>query len=102
MSKEVCDARPDVTRIDGGYMKLPGIRLNFKMGPPILRENGTRTENTFACLTETMISTLIGDNDHHVGAVDVEFAKKMLQKAKERNFHLAPLTNFSIPVDLRR
>jgi predicted amino acid dehydrogenase len=87
MSQEVCNQRPDVLRVDGGYMSIADINLRFKMGPP----RGT----TFACLTETIISTLSGDHDHHVGPVDMKFARGIMPLAKSLGFEVAPLTNFS-------
>jgi predicted amino acid dehydrogenase len=87
MSQEVCNQRPDVLRVDGGYMSIADINLRFKMGPP----RGT----TFACLTETIISTLSGDQDHHVGAVDMAFARSIMPLANSLGFDVAPLTNFS-------
>lgn len=90
MSKEACRARPDVLRIDGGYMSLPNIDLGFEMGPP----RGT----TFACLTETIVSTMIGDKENHVGPVDISFAKYIYAKAGELGFSSAPLSNFSKPI----
>ncbi len=90
MSEEVCDARPDVLRIDGGYMSIPNIDLNFEMGP----QKGV----SFACFTETLVSTLIGDTRNHVGPVDIKFAKSICKNAAELGFVLAPLTNFSKPI----
>ncbi len=90
MSKKICDARPDVLRIDGGYMSIPGTDLNCEMGPP--------KGSSFACFTETLVSTLISDTENHVGPVDIKFAKDIYQKAGELGFILAPLTNFSKPV----
>ena len=90
MGKEVCLARPDVLRVDGGYMSIPGINLRFSMGPP--------RETTFACLTETMLSTLLDDKENHVGPVDIRFAKRVYPMAKSVGFELAPLTNFSQPI----
>jgi fatty aldehyde-generating acyl-ACP reductase len=91
MSQEVCMQRPDVLRVDGGYMSIADVNLRFKMGPP----RGT----TFACLAETMISTLSGDHDHHVGPVDMAFARRIMPLANSLGFHVAPLTNFSRPID---
>ena len=90
MGIEVCNARPDVLRIDGGYMTIPHINLGFAMGPP----KGA----TFACLTETMISTLINDTENHVGPVDLAFAGYIWKQAQELGFELAPFTNFSKPL----
>ena len=92
MSQEVCIQRPDVLRVDGGYMSIADINLRFKMGPP----RGT----TSACLTETIISALSGDCDHHVGPVDMDFARSIMPLANSLGFEVAPPTNFSRPIDL--
>ncbi len=91
MSKSVCEQRLDVLRIDGGFMHVPGVNLGFEMGPP--------AETTFACLTETMVSTIVGDQDNHIGQVDVNFAKRIFTEGQERGFVLAPLTNFSESIE---
>jgi len=90
MSHEVCTQRPDVLRVDGGYMSIADINLRFKMGPP----RGT----SFACLAETVVSTLSDDHDHHVGPVDMEFARGIMPLANSLGFDVAPLTNFSQPI----
>ena len=74
-------------------MSIPGINLRFSMGPP--------RETTFACLTETMLSTLLDDKENHVGQVDVGFAKQVYGMAKSVGFELAPLTNFSQPIVIK-
>ena len=71
-------------------MSIPNIDIGFNMGPP--------REVTFACLAETMISSLMGDEENHVGLVDVQFAQKVSKKARELGFSLAPLMNFSKPL----
>ncbi|MCJ7663332.1 MAG: hypothetical protein MUO24_03730, partial [Desulfobacterales bacterium] len=91
MSQEVCNQRPDVLRVDGGYMSIADINLRFKMGPP----RGT----SFACLTETIVSTLSGDHAHHVGPVDMVFARGIMPLANSLGFQVAPLTNFSRPIN---
>jgi len=90
MSHEVCTQRPDVLRVDGGYMSIADINLRFKMGPP----RGT----SFACLAETVVSTLSDDHDHHVGPVDMAFARGIMPLANGLGFEVAPLTNFSRPI----
>lgn len=93
MAKEVCFKRPDVIRVDGGYLSLPArIKLGFEMGPP--------PSVTFACLCETTVSMLIGDREHHVGPVDIAFAREIYGKAQRQGFSLAPFTNFSKPIGM--
>lgn len=93
MSRKVCEEREDVIRIDGGFMSIPGINLGFDMGPPL--------ETTFACFLETMVCTMVNDQNNHVGKVDPEFAKHIWEKARELGFQMAPFTNFSEPLDLK-
>ena len=90
MGREVSLARPDVLRVDGGFMSIPSVDIGFNMG--------TAPGSSFACFTETMILSLMGDADHHVDMVDVDFAKKVLAKSYEFGFTPAPLTNFSEPI----
>ncbi len=90
MGQETCDARPDVLRVDGGFIAINGVDINFNMGPP--------AGSAFACFTETMVLSLTQDKDHHVDMVDVDFAKYILAKSSELGFSMAPLTNFSMPI----
>lgn len=92
LNEEVCRFRPDVFRIDGGYMSIP-VDLRFDMGPP--------ADTTFACLTETMVSTLVQDTENHVGPVNIDFANLIYTQAKALGFNLAPLTNFSKLIPMR-
>lgn len=90
MGPEVCKARPRVLRVDGGYMKIPDVDMKFNMGTP----PGT----TFACMAETIVSTIVGDTEHRVGKVDLEYARFIATEAKKMGVVLAPLTNFSKPL----
>ncbi len=90
MSREVCLERPDVLRIDGGYMLTPDIDVKFDMGLP--------EHVSFACFVETMLSAIIGVNHHDVGPVDTEYAKYLLSESYKYGYTLAPLTNFSVPL----
>lgn len=94
MSNATAFLRPDVLRVDGGYMSIPGVNINFEMGPP----QGA----TFACFTETMLLSLGNDCDHHVGPIDPLFAKIMLKQAKDSGFGIAPLTSFSEKIKIDR
>jgi len=62
----------DVLRIDGGLMSIPNINIEFKVGAP--------KNVTYACFTETMLSTICDIQTHHLGRVDIDFAKSILKK----------------------
>ncbi|PIU75391.1 MAG: hypothetical protein COS76_01020 [Candidatus Portnoybacteria bacterium CG06_land_8_20_14_3_00_39_12] len=87
---DVCAERSDITRVDGTYAQINGIKLNFEMGPP----KGV----TFACLVETIMQTLVGDKHHHVGHIELEHMKRTAEWAQQFGFSHAPLTNFSQPL----
>jgi len=90
MSREVSMERPDVLRIDGGYMSTPGVDIKFDMGLP--------KYVSFACFVETMLSAILDVNRHDIGAVDTEYAKYLLAESYKYGYTLAPLTNFSEPI----
>jgi len=89
MSREVCCRRPDVLRLDGGFLHT-GIAPGFEMGPP--------AGVTLACFTETMLLAMAGDRDHHVGPVDIGYARLIWKRAVESGYDLAPFTSFGKPV----
>lgn len=86
----VCAERPDIVRVDGAYAQINGINIGFEMGPP----PGT----TFGCLTETIMQTLAGDKQHHVGTIEIKHVNRTMKWAKKFGFSHAPLTNFSQPL----
>ena len=49
-----------------------------------------------------LVSSMIGDEEHHVGQVDTNSAKHIYSKAVELGFSSAPLTNFSKPILQKR
>lgn len=92
VSSDVLQKRPDVIRIDGGYVRIPGIELGFNMGPP----KGT----AFACLTETILKTLAGIPGHHIGDIDLVYAERIKEIGNKYGFSHAPFTCYGKPVEL--
>ncbi len=86
LGMEVVKQRPDVTKIDGDYVDIRGIDLDFPMGPP--------QGSTFACLTETAMIALEGDRSHHVGNIDKDFLRLTKKWGEKYNFKHAPFTSF--------
>ena len=93
VSPELIKERPDIIKIDGAYVDINGIDLGFDMGPP----KGT----TFACLVETIMMTLEGDKNHHVGEIDEGYLEKTKEWAKKYGFSHAPFTSFGKPIFLK-
>lgn len=86
--------RPDVTKIDGAYVDINGIKLGFDMGPP--------PKTTFACLAETIMMALEGNNNHCVGEIDLLRVEETRRWAEKYRFSHAPFSCFSKPVPQER
>ncbi len=86
MSFETALKRPDVLRIDGGFMMAPGINYHFNIPP-------------FACFVDTIIRTMQGDRGNYVGRkLDVDQSIEFGKKAVSMGFGLAPFTSFGRPI----
>ena len=82
----------NILRIDGGYLSIPYRQdIRFDMGP------GKTT--SFGCFCETATLAICGDQEHHVGSVDPNFAEAIWKKAEAQGFRLASLTNFSEQIE---
>ncbi len=88
---DVINKRPDIVRIDGGYVGIPDINLKFNMGAP----KGT----TFACLTETILQALENDNKNYVGHVNIDEIELLKKRAQKYNFTHAAFTSFEKLID---
>jgi len=94
LSFEGIQGRDDILRIDGAYVWINGININFDMGPP----SGV----TFACLAEVIMEALEGENSCYVGTINLENVKKIKSLAEKYGFTLAPFTCFNKPIPLSR
>lgn len=89
---EVCQKRPDICRIDGGYVdfisefRIPGI-------PP---------GKIFSCIVEVIMQAMENEHKNHVGSIDLKHLKRTEKWAEKYGYTLNELTNFGKPVDLRR
>jgi predicted amino acid dehydrogenase len=94
VSSEEIRGRTDILRIDGAYVWINGIDVNFDMGPP--------PGVTFACLAETIMEALEKENDHYVGKVGLDHVRKTKSWAEKYGFRIAPFTNFGETISLER
>lgn len=90
-TKELVLKRPDLTVIDGGIVKAPGItQLKRTLGLP---EN-----HFFACFSETALLSIDNHQDHFsIGnptLEQAEFIEKVAKKHKKYGFELAPFLSF--------
>jgi len=89
--------RPDIRIIDGGWVSVPGIHLT------------TTTEDwprgcSFACLAETMLLALDGQEKHFtIGNATADKALHLIELAKKYGrygFGLAPFHSFGAPLPM--
>ncbi|MFH1643570.1 MAG: SDR family NAD(P)-dependent oxidoreductase [bacterium] len=90
ISRQLIKERPDLIRIDGGYVDTGDIDLKFYLGVP----KGI----AFGCLVETIMMTLEGDKNHHVGEIETSYLNITKDWAKKYDFHHAPFTCFGEPI----
>lgn len=84
LSLNVCHQRPDIHRVDGGFVDFP-VRL------PTMR---IPSGKNFACIVEVIMQALEDDREHHVGSIDLPYLRKTEEWAKKYGFLLNELTNF--------
>ncbi|MCK4348784.1 MAG: hypothetical protein KAW47_09230, partial [Thermoplasmatales archaeon] len=93
LSYEVCQIRPDITRIDGGFVDFP---KKYNMPVP-----GMPLGKLFACIVEIIMQTIENERKNHVGSIDLEHLKKTEEWGKKYGFTLRELTNFGIPIRMK-
>ena len=84
LSYDVCKKRPDIRRIDGGYVDFPS-----KIQIP-----GLPIGKNFACIVEVIMQALENEKENHVGSIDLVYLQKTEKWAQRYGFMLNELTNF--------
>jgi len=84
VSLELCQERPDIHRIDGGYVDFP-IILPIPGMPPY---------KNFACIAEAIMQAMENEKKNHVGSIDLEHMKKTERWAENYGFIISELTNY--------
>ena len=88
LSKSVCKERPDIVRVDGGYVDLD---IGFQIP-------GMPFGKLFACIVEVIMQAKENDRSNHVGGIDIKHLRKTEEWAKKYGFELKELTNFGKPI----
>ncbi|MFA5295412.1 MAG: hypothetical protein WC382_07860 [Methanoregulaceae archaeon] len=88
LSPSVCQERPDICRVDGGLVDIPGFS-----GIP-----GLPPGKSSAGFAEVIMQTMEDEKRHHVGSVDLSHLKVTERWAETYGFVLAELTNFGKPL----
>jgi fatty aldehyde-generating acyl-ACP reductase len=84
LSYQVCQQRPDVHRVDGGFVDFP-VPIVIPGMPP---------GKNFACIAEVIMQAMEDERQHHVGSIDLQYLRITEQWAKKYGFVLRELTNF--------
>lgn len=90
LSKEVCESRTDICRVDGGYVDLPET-IPLKMP-------GMPKGKLFSCIVEVIMQAMEDERRHHVGSIDLKYLRQTERRAEKYGFNLKTLTNFGIPI----
>jgi len=90
LSADVCQKRPDIYRIDGGYVDFPA-----KIPIP-----GMPTGKNFACIVEVIMQAIENEQKNHVGSIDINHLRKTEQWGEKYGFTLNELTNFGKKVKI--
>ena len=90
VSPDVCTARPDIFRVDGGFVDSP-IVSNIPLMPP---------GKIFACIAEVIMQAIEDDRSHHVGSININHLRKTETWAKKHGFIFNDLTNFGVPIKI--
>ena len=86
LSIEVCNKRPDICRIDGGFVDLPKVYPFQIPGIPKGR--------IFSCVAEVIMQAMENEQRNHVGNIDLSHLHKTEKWAEKYGFKLNELTNF--------
>ena len=90
LSYDVCQNRPDIFRIDGGYVDFP---TDFPIPIP-----GMPVGKNYACIAEVIMQAIENEHKSHVGPIDINFLKTTKKWAEKYGFILKELTNFGKPI----
>jgi predicted amino acid dehydrogenase len=93
LAKEICRKRPDICRIDGGYVDFPEI---YNMIIP-----GVPPGKIFSCIVEVIMQSMENEKNHHVGSIDLKHLKKTEKWAEKYGFVVDELTNFGKTISER-
>ncbi|MBU0497772.1 MAG: NAD(P)-binding domain-containing protein [Candidatus Thermoplasmatota archaeon] len=90
VSLELCHERPDIVRVDGGYVTIPS---KFGVSIP-----GYPKGKLFSCIAEVIMQALERDRSHHVGSIDMQYMDCTKKWAHTYGFELRELTNFGLTI----
>ncbi len=86
LTYSLCKKRPDIIRIDGGYVEFPS---NCPIPIP-----GLPPGKIYACIAEVIMQAMENEKENHIGSIDLDFLYKTRRWAEKYGFVLDKLTNF--------
>lgn len=90
LSNDLCLKRPDIIRVDGGYVDLPDYFPSKLVGMP--------KGKLFACIVELIMQAMEQEKKHHIGSIDMSHLMMTEKWAKKYGFKVDKLTNFGRPI----
>ncbi len=90
VSPETCQKRPDICRIDGGFVDFP---IEYYRPIP-----GIPKGKNLACIVEVIMQAMENERKNHVGSIDLKHLKKTEKWGKKYGFILNELTNFGTKI----
>lgn len=88
LSYNVCNERPDICRIDGGF-------VDFKKNIEI---PGLPPGKILSCVAEVIMQAMENERKNYVGSIDLRYLYTTEKLAKKYGFTLNELTNFGNPI----
>jgi len=86
LSYDICLKRPDVYRVDGGFVDFPVTTPFVVPGVP--------PGKNFACVVEVIMQAIENEKRNHVGSIDLKHLRKTEKWAEKYGFTLKELTNY--------
>jgi len=92
LTYNVCMQRPDVVRVDGGYVDSPTVS-NAPLMPP---------GKIFACIAEVIMQAMENERKNHVGSIDLNHLRNTEKWGEKYGFTFNMLTNFGKMINAKR
>jgi predicted amino acid dehydrogenase len=86
LTHSLCKKRPDVTRIDGGYVEFP-----FNCPIPI---PGLPPGKIYACIAEVIMQAMENEKENHMGSIELDYLRLTEKLGDKYGFVVKELTNF--------
>lgn len=92
LSNDVCKKRPDIIRIDGGFVDFP-----IKQNIPI---PGVPKGKLFSCIVEVIMQAMEKQKKNHVGSIDINHLRTTEYWGAKYGYTLMKLTNFGKKINI--